>query len=383
MTLSKVYKRFLKRPGMAMARAVAAPLNVGLAMVTVFSAWGGEFDPAVCVFASLAAMALPLVLLAGLIVAVVDLILFRKALVVLGTGWVASLSPILAFAPVNIGHTALTPDEEERAFTFMTYNVLHYWDFRGEVDSLHSNATIDYILAENADIVSLQEADYLHEWPLWKITPEQLRELAEHYPFRAIAVGEQFTVLSRYPFVEDRVQVPEQWKTKMSFYRISMRGEVLHLANCHFEGIGLDPTDKQLYQSLLEKYPRGATVMRREVREVKERLITKLQSAFMKRREQAAYVRHVIDSIGGNWIVAGDFNDIPSCYAVRTIMGDDFHDVYAEEALGPTITYHGNQFYFRIDQMLYRGNFRAADITRPKIPSSDHYPLIGTFVWDK
>ncbi len=93
--------------------------------------------------------------------------------------------------------------------------------------------------------------------------------------------------------------------------------------------------------------------------------------------------REITDSIGGPFIVAGDFNDIPDCYAVRTIRGKDMHDAYADAAFGPTITYHGDKFYFRIDQVLYKGPFKAVDIERGDIASSDHNPLLTTFLFDQ
>lgn len=181
----------------------------------------------------------------------------------------------------------------------MTYNVLHFWDFRGNVPGLESNATIDFILDEDPDIVSLQEADMIKEWPMWRITSAQLRRLTERYPFRVVGLYDQFSVLSKYPFTVDRIQVPEKMKTRVSFYRISMRGQVLHLANCHLQSIGLDPSDKALYQSLFDKSPWAERVMAREVREVKTKLISKLRAAFLERKQQAEFVRHCVDSIGG------------------------------------------------------------------------------------
>ncbi|MDE5650801.1 MAG: hypothetical protein K2I35_07320, partial [Duncaniella sp.] len=70
------------------------------------------------------------------------------------------------------------------------------------------------------------------------------------------------------------------------------------------------------------------------------------------------------------------------CYAIRTIMGDDLRDAYAECAFGPAITYHGNRFYFRIDHILYDGNIEAVKLQLDKVPSSDHYPLFATFLID-
>lgn len=375
-------EKYISRPWLATLRAIVAGLNVGLAMTTIFSAYGGSIDPDKCVLASLAAMALPLVLILGCAFLLIDLLLWRKAAFAILAGWILSAPPIMAFAPINIPSGSLSPEEKERSFTFMTYNTLHFMDFRGEVEGLESNATIDFILNEDADIVSMQETEMIKEWPLWHITGAQLRQLADRYPFRAVGVQDQYTVLSKYPFTEDRIEIPENMKPHVSFYRISMNGQILHLANCHLQSIGLDPKDKELYEGLLKKSPGAARMIPREMEEVKSRLVTKLQAAFKQRKLQAQYIRQCIDSIGGNWIVAGDFNDIPACYAVRTIMGDDMHDAYADEAMGPTITYHGNKFYFRIDQILYKGDFSAVSIKRPAIPSSDHYPLVATFLLD-
>lgn len=372
-------EKYISRPWLATLRAVVAGLNVGVAMATVFSAWGGSIDPETCVLAALAAMALPIMLIAGTALLVIDLLLWRKAAVAILAGWILSAPPVLAFSPLNLPRS-LSEEQKERSFKFLTYNVLHFQYFRGPVVGPTSNATIDFILEEDADIVSLQEAEMIKEWPLEHITSRQLRSLAARYPFRAVGVENQFTVLSKYPFVRERINIPYEFRNWVSFYRFSMRGQIVRLAACHLQSIGLDPEDKVLYEGLLKASGQNADRLNHDAREVKSRLINKLSAAFVSRKAQAEYIRHCIDSIGGTWIVAGDFNDIPSCYAVRTIMGDDMRDAYADAAFGPTITYYGNKFYFHIDQMLYGGNLEAVSVRRPDVQSSDHYPLVGTFL---
>lgn len=382
-TATPLYSRLLTRPGRATARAIAAGANVALAMLIIFSAYGGAIDPTECVLAALAAMALPLLLIASILTLIIDLIFWRKAAIAIAAAWIAALPPILEFAPLNIPSPPLSPQQQERTVTFMTYNVLHFWDFRGEQKELTSNLTIDRILQEDPDIVSLQECEMMKEWPLWHITSHQLKELARRYPFRAVGVAEQFTLLSKYPFTVDRIQIPPHLRKNVSFYRISINGSVLHLANCHLQSIGLSPDDKQFYAEILSKAPETSDQLKDEVDAVKSRIISKLRDAFVERKHQALYIRSVVDSIGGNWIVAGDFNDVPACYALRTIKGDDMIDIYARTALGPRITFHDKLFYFRIDHMLCKGNFRPIAIRRPRIPSSDHYPLIATLLFDE
>ena len=141
--------------------------------------------------------------------------------------------------------------------------------------------------------------------------------------------------------------------------------------------------DKTLYEDLFRKAPQSERALRRQVKDVKTQLISKLAHAFRLRAEQAHIIRHTIDSIGGNFIVAGDFNDIQDCYAVRTILGSDMHDAYADCALGPCITYHGNRFYFRIDHILYGGDLKAVSCRRGDITSSDHFPMLAKFLFEE
>lgn len=80
-------------------------------------------------------------------------------------------------------------------------------------------------------------------------------------------------------------------------------------------------------------------------------------------------------------IVAGDFNDIPGCYALRELCRDDFRNAFTEAGCGPIVTYHANRFYFHIDHIVYRGNMEAVAYRRGDCEASDHYPVIATFRW--
>lgn len=350
-------------------------------MLTVFSAYGGAFDPDERVIASMVAMVLPLLLVAGVVLFFVDFIFDRRLAFIPLAGWLVSLPSILVFAPFNVPHR-LDASERERSFTLLTYNVLHLWDFRGEVPGLEQNATIDYILQADADIVNIQELEWLHPSKQWKVTAAQVDSLKARYPYRFINVEQQLSLLSKYPVELVKLDLPPSISYVMGCFKLDIKGETVHLMNVHLKSIGLTDEDKTLYKNALDM-PETKKELKRELKEVKSQLLSKLADAFRTRTVQARAVRSVIDSIGGPFIVAGDFNDIPGCYAVRTIRGRDMHDAYADAAFGPTITYHGDRFYFRIDQVLYRGPFEAVDIERGKISSSDHNPLLTTFVFDK
>lgn len=362
--------------------AFGVGLNLAVALLTVFSAYGGMFNPEERVIASMAAMVLPLLLLAGIVLCVVNLLVDKRLILVIAAGWVISLPSILVFSPLHFWKPALTEQQKKGSFTFLTYNVLHFWDFRGEdYPGVEQNETLDYIISTNADIVNLQEYDVLDTKGPWKIKEAQIDSLNALYPYQYTDLDLKYALLSKYPFEKIELEVHPKAKLAMLGFRLNIQGHEIHLINVHLKSIGLTPEDKTLYKEALDM-PATKSELKRELKEVKSQLLTKLSEAFKIRTLQARTARNIVDSIGGPFIVAGDFNDIPDCYAVRTIKGKDMHDAYADAAFGPTITYHGDKFYFRIDQILYRGPFKAIDIERGDISSSDHNPLLATFLFD-
>ncbi|MDE5650570.1 MAG: hypothetical protein K2I35_06125 [Duncaniella sp.] len=127
--------------------SVAVGINVLIALMTVFSAYGGAVNPDKMVVASIVAMMLPGFMIAGILLFVADLVFWRKLALVQVAAWVAAAPPLINFSPLNLSERKLTTIEKQRTFTFLTYNVLHFWDFRGDVPGLERNQTLDYILS--------------------------------------------------------------------------------------------------------------------------------------------------------------------------------------------------------------------------------------------
>lgn len=362
--------------------ALGVGLNLAVAMLTIFSAYGGTFNPEERVIASMAAMVLPLLLIAGIVLSAIDLLFDKRLILVIAAGWAVSLPSILVFSPLHFWKPSLTEQQQKDSFTFLTYNVLHFWDFRGEdYPGVERNETLDYILSTDADVVNIQEYDVLDTKGPWKIKESQVDSLKTLYPYQYTDLDLKYALFSKYPFEQIELHTLREARLAMLGFKLNIKGHEIHLINVHLKSIGLTPEDKTLYKEALD-LPATKSELKRELKEVKSQLLSKLSEAFKIRTIQARTARNIVDSIGGPFIVAGDFNDIPNCYAVRTIKGKDMHDAYAEAAFGPTITYHGDKFYFRIDQILYRGPFKAVDIERGDISSSDHNPLLATFVFD-
>lgn len=359
-------------------------INVLMALATIASAYGGCFNPIRWPYAAIIAMFFGPLLFADMALLLIDLIWFRKQALALAAAFLISLKPLMVFAPTNLPIGEVDP---ENSFTLLTYNCMHFDDNRGPQPGVTQNQTIDFIFQTDADIVNLQEVDFEDLYPEHchkaKILPQQIRKLKEKYPFHFFDQGNHLTLLSKYPAkVEAFPFVPDSMPN-VAIFKIDIREHKINLYDVHLRSIMLTPTDKALYKSLAKPHEKDFAGLREEASEVKVRLIDKLKVAFTARTHEAEYIRACLNQLPGPSIVAGDFNDIPDCYAVREIRGKDMKDAFAQAGVGPVITYHDDRFYFRIDHVLFRGPMDCVRMRRLKVPFSDHYPLLATFEFQR
>lgn len=286
------------------------------------------------------------------------------AALVLAWGGIARYCPI---------HKPQPPDNSAPGFTLMTYNVYFLLDYEGS--DTPQNRTISFLLAQDADLVCLQEAPELADPnPGLKVAQAQIDSIHARYPYR-IPTSHGMNFLSKYParLLFDTVYSES---SAVAAYRVQIGEREVTVVNQHMESIGLTQTDKELYHEITA-HPNTDYLD-----EVKKHLLSKLVNAARARNKQADLTAEKIEELVGNVIVCGDFNDSPLSYAVRRFRRMGFRNAYNELGLGPGITYHANRFWFRIDHILYKGNMEARWLERLRYKSSDHYPLLVRFAWE-
>ncbi len=361
-------------------RIIGLVVNVPVVTALVFSAYGGMIDPEVTAVGAIAAMLFPIFAILDVALTVVNLVMWRRMALINVLAMLCCLGPIYTFCPVNLPHGEVTDKNRDRTFTLLTYNTYAFMYEGGErYDGFTPNRTLSYIIAKDPDVVVLQESFPLRGLSSWRLCPEQMDTLRQRYPYKIVnpfGLG----LLSKYP--ADSIKVyKESFEQSVSAdftaYRVMIKGKLVHIYNVHLQSIGLTGADKELYETLT-----SGALNRGKIDEARRELMGKLGDAFRNRAIQARDLRHNVDSIGGNAIICGDFNDIPGCYATRLARGHDFIDAYAFAGCGPAITYYANRFYFRIDHIFYRGYLRCLSVERDRVRSSDHYPLFATFEWD-
>ncbi len=360
-------------------RVVTMAANLLLAAVLVFSAYGGMINPMRTTVGALAAMLFPALLFFTLIVLVFNLIWSRRNALVNLVSLLACVSPILTFCPMNFFRPSVESIEKSdvRTLKVLTFNTLNFYTY-GDGESGHllspsGNPTFEFLLQQDADIVLCQEANDIHHAEAYGVTTRQHSMLMERYPYNRVT-SRGMAILSKYPFREVSVDVTDRNQLDLCRYDVAVDGlDTLHVFNLHMQSLGLTPSDKAIYRHITQGETSDG------MRQIRTSLIGKASAAFRSRAVQAHDVRQAIDQVSGPVIVAGDFNDIPDCYALRTIRGHDLTDAYRAAGLGPCITYHADRFYFRIDHILSRGNLKPLRAWRGDCLTSDHYPMEAIF----
>ena len=353
--------------------ATVFAVNLLAAAGLVASAYGGRINPLSNAWGGIAAMTFPIWAVGVVLLLLINICWFRRSAVIDAVALAVCWGPLMDICPLNFGRPSMAEIEDmgSRAIKIMTYNVYNFKDIVPQ-SAAHGNRMMAFILEQDADIVMLQEGLISAKEP-HRLSKEETEALHARYPY-IVTDGTGLNLLSKYPVECVRTEIDNSPSFAAARYDVEIEGQTVHLFNIHLQSIGLTPEDKALYRRLTDGKAEH------EVKKIKHDLIGKLKSAMRHRAVQGAEVRAEIEKAGpGPVILGGDFNDVPGCFAMREIMGDNLSEAYRAAGLGPAITYHVNRFYFRIDHLLYGGGVRPLRVWRGDIDASDHYPLIGYF----
>ncbi|MDE6271110.1 MAG: endonuclease/exonuclease/phosphatase family protein [Muribaculaceae bacterium] len=359
--------------------ALMVIVNLVIGVCLVFTAYAGNVSPIEHPKMGVVVLSFPIWLAAIAFLLILDLVWWRKTSLIAICSIMAAWPLVWDTCPLNIGGGIPSGTPPERIFTVMTYNVQRLLDFQKQYpDSI--NPTVTYILREDPDIVCLQELSELAPNKRMCLTQSQIDSLHARYPY-IILSGKEIVTMSKFPL--ESIHLDMQSRQRENFcdigaYVVNIEGHRLALFSLHMQSYRFTKKDKSDYLELTRMQSEE------DLKEVRHTLMQKLEQAAVHRADQAEMLGRYIDFYGGeNVLVCGDFNDVPGCYTLHCLADHGMKEVWSEAAFGPTYTYFDNRFYFRIDHMLWRGRFQPAGIRRGKSRTSDHAPLIATFVWDE
>ncbi len=346
-----------------------------IALGALLSANGGLFNPDVTSFPAVFAMSFPMWMIALVIVALASLFFARKISFSL---WVVALfctGGLNDFCPINLFHSSsYEAADSTRVINVMTYNTYGFVDDQG-IYPYGTNRTASTIINSGADIVMLQEIGFSEYAIFNRFTYSQADSLNKIYPYRMFNENAMTGILSRYPL--EWVELPQPgdkyagWEGAIA----TIDSTKVLLVSLHLQSLGLNNEDKLVYHNISS----GDNIT--NLSKAGKQIYNKVAAAMKRRAFQARLLRQYLDSLQcPNMLIAGDFNDINGCYAMRTLCGDDLQSTFSAVGHGPTITYHRDRFLFNIDHILYSGVLKPLSISTGSIKSSDHYPVYATFI---
>lgn len=332
----------------------------------------------------IAAMTVPFWVIVSIILLFANFFIYRKA-----TLWMAiclSFALPLAFTvmPLNIKRGEVPEELKKSEWTLLSYNICNFADIT-ETFADDLNPGMSYILATDADVVVLPEGEYFFPLPMYHIRQPQLDSIRERYPYHFI--GRDISLFSKFPAREipldsfpNQLYKRSSAHSKAAAYMVDINGEETAIFGLHLKSLGLTRDDKDLY----EDFTRGqAFTSALEIKEAEDDIISKIAAA---NRERASQILALIDEIRRidckNVIVCGDFNDTPGCYSLRELEETGLREVYPLVGNGYMYTYNSDRLLFQIDHVLFKGDMRPWTMKRGNLRSSDHYPLLTTFVTD-
>ena len=341
-------------------------------LLALASAYGGAVDPRSCILFAMAAMTFPLT--AALLMAVMAVYAaLRQTLAadVCALTLVACLPAFANYSP----HNSEGDPQGAPVFTVMNFNAYEYYS--PETKKIPApNPSLASIINSGADIVCLQEAvQAKHFVGKYGITQQQIDSLHELYPYSKTTI--EMCVYSKLPLREAKLMSKFSRWSVVVLYQVDFHGVPISVLSVHLTSLGLDEGDRALYETLTEGRVRHSGVRRGG-----KRLLAKFAEAARSRAIMADSLCTLADSIGGNVIICGDFNDLPGCYADRTLRRAGFTDAYAAAGRGAGISYRSNRFWFRIDHVFCRGDLRPLRSRVLREGVSDHYPVVTSFAVD-
>lgn len=349
-------------------------------LVVIACAWSNHISPLYSVVAPMAYMAFPYLMVLGIVLVLLTLF-WSKKLALTGVVLMACCLPrALSVCPLHFSRTVIDESVSTDTFSVMTFNAFHFNSYKDiSRDSIAADEAAIAIIDADPDIVLIQESFGFDPFEIRrkKISPALSAQIRAYYPYR-LFTSDAMGVVSKYPF--KTIDLPNYNPNGDESFRVQrvefqIGDSLVNVYSIHLQSLFFSPAE-------LGIIARIAGGNAKHIKEVRGSIMNKIRYAFRSRARQAQSVRNLVDSLSaGPVIVCGDFNDVPDCWAMREIKGNNLTDAFAASGFGPAVTYRKHNLYFRIDHILCSKQLKPLGAQVLKVGESDHYPLFALFAF--
>ena len=255
----------------------------------------------------------------------------------------------------------------ENTVKIITWNVGRFamQDKEAGIDGRSScmDSVFRFIREQDADIICLQE---FHMTDATRVRDFLQRKFkgykAEYYLFKEHGGSSGNVTLSRFP-IKGKGKIKFDESANLAIYTDhDVHGRRFRMYNCHFESYNISLT------GLVRAVATRDSVAVAETG-------TKMKRSITRRPKQVDKVFEDIENCPVESFVCGDFNDNPMSYTYYR-MTRDRKDAFVEAGDGMGATYALLWPMLRIDYVLYPDHYQAVSHDIPRLPYSDHYPVV-------
>jgi endonuclease/exonuclease/phosphatase family metal-dependent hydrolase len=248
------------------------------------------------------------------------------------------------------------------AITVLTWNTGRM----GEFKKPEKNEVLQYLVAQDADVICLQEVDVYKDAQFLTL-PDVRQTLSKKYPYSYLDFSvynkrHQYgtMVWAKYPLIHKQSIHYETQGNLSNRCDMVVGRDTIRLINNHLESYKLESEDLKDVDRIEEKWKRAMPL----------------------RNAQARVVRREIEASPYPVIVVGDFNSVALSYAYWHISSG-LHDAWNETHYfwewGATYEYKG--IGLRIDYILCSDPLKPVSCEVKETTGSDHKPVVATLAW--
>ena len=259
----------------------------------------------------------------------------------------------------------------------MTYNVHNFQRYGEEKDSSTRRGILRIIKETQPDVIGIPEY-FSRSKGVYAMT-DSIKAIFKNASFHfesIIATEREFmglAIFSAYPMVaKGTVSIANPNNGNQCIYAdIKYKNGIFRFYSVHLQSIRFDPKDYEYLDTVTKKGKADLHSTRR--------LASKLKQAFIKRAAQVFIIKAHAAQCPYPYIIAGDFNDTPTSFAVNQ-MAKGLKNTFREKGSGLGRTYNGDFPNYQIDYVMASPVFDVTGYNIIQQKLSDHYPVYADMV---
>ncbi|GAA4416532.1 endonuclease/exonuclease/phosphatase family protein [Nibrella viscosa] len=303
----------------------------------------------------------------------------------LGRSWRALLSAVsilagFLFWPRTIAYNVpQVPQTGHRPLKVLSFNTTGfdadaYWKPRRL--SPKARQVITWSVEQEAPIKCFQEFYSNTNIPGYRVI-QRLRDAGYSYyaslPPKGTSQPDQVigvVTFSRYPILNQGGELLQHLNGVL-WTDINAGGDTIRIINVHLHSMGI-----RVRKVFTQKEMEG-------VKSETKDILSSLKEGFIERREQVRIVEKYVAESPYPVIVTGDLNETPYSIVYERLRRR-LRNAYEDGGRGFQFTLNRAPRFIRIDNQFYSAGLQVLDfVTYRDVPYSDHFPIMGTYVFEE